>query len=105
MESNNQTINKLRELGERILPKDAQFILYGSRARNDTKDDSDWDILVVLNKEGSITQSDFGLNAHQFQKSQTQNLIRQISRKKACYSTKFLFFQLKLNVNGKKRAV
>ena len=46
-------------MGKRILPTDAQFILFGSRARNDAKEDSDWDILVILNKEGSITQSDF----------------------------------------------
>ena len=28
----------------------AQVILYGSRARKDAKRDSDWDILVLLNK-------------------------------------------------------
>ena len=29
---------------------DAQIILYGSRARGDCHDDSDWDIIVLLNK-------------------------------------------------------
>ncbi len=30
---------------------DAKIILYGSRARNTADADSDWDILVLLNKE------------------------------------------------------
>ncbi len=34
-----------------IMPKDAKVILFGSRARNDAKADSDWDILVLLNKD------------------------------------------------------
>ena len=29
---------------------DAQIILYGSRARSDAREDSDWDIVVLLNK-------------------------------------------------------
>jgi uncharacterized protein len=32
--------------------KDASIILFGSRARGDHKEDSDWDILVVTSKEG-----------------------------------------------------
>lgn len=55
----NQIKDKIRELGKNILPKDAQFILFGSHARNDAKPGSDWDILVILNKEGNINQSDF----------------------------------------------
>ena len=33
------------------MPKDAKVILFGSRARRDAKADSDWDILVLLNKD------------------------------------------------------
>lgn len=29
---------------------DAQIILYGSRARGDARDDSDWDVIILLNK-------------------------------------------------------
>ena len=29
---------------------DAEIILYGSRARGDAREDSDWDVIVLLNK-------------------------------------------------------
>ena len=29
---------------------DAEIILYGSRARGDAREDSDWDVIILLNK-------------------------------------------------------
>jgi len=37
---------------------DGRIILYGSRARGDARDDSDWDLLILLNKP-KIENSDF----------------------------------------------
>jgi len=37
--------------------KDAEVWLYGSRARGDNRPNSDWDVLVLLNKD-RITESD-----------------------------------------------
>ena len=34
----------------RTAEPDAQIILYGSRARGDYRDDSDWDVIVILDK-------------------------------------------------------
>ena len=33
-----------------VLPGDAQLLFFGSRARGDNRNDSDWDILILLNK-------------------------------------------------------
>jgi predicted nucleotidyltransferase len=33
------------------LDKTAEIILYGSRARGDNKQDSDWDVMILLNRK------------------------------------------------------
>lgn len=50
-------ISDIRQLAKSILPKGSSVILFGSRARGTERQDSDWDILILLNKEGlSISQ-------------------------------------------------
>lgn len=46
-----EVLNSIRRKAVSIMPKDAKVILFGSRARKDAKADSDWDILVLLNKD------------------------------------------------------
>lgn len=41
---------QIQQLGRRILPEDAQLLLYGSRARGNYHEDSDWDLLILLNR-------------------------------------------------------
>ncbi len=49
MLQNNQIIEKIKIIAHQFLP-DAQVLLFGSRARNDAKIDSDYDILLIINK-------------------------------------------------------
>lgn len=44
------TIEQIRTMGKQILPKGSHLWLYGSRARGDYRPDSDWDLLVLLNR-------------------------------------------------------
>ncbi|MCQ2323371.1 MAG: nucleotidyltransferase domain-containing protein [Paludibacteraceae bacterium] len=44
-------IEDLSRVGKQVLPKDASLWLYGSRARGNAHDGSDWDVLILLNKE------------------------------------------------------
>mgnify|MGYP002860752614 CR=1 FL=1 len=48
--THSQVINRIRQLAMEILPKGSSLYLYGSRARGDFHEESDWDLLVLLNK-------------------------------------------------------
>ena len=45
-----EVINRIKQVAEQVLPKGSTLYLYGSRARGDYKADSDWDLLVLLDK-------------------------------------------------------
>lgn len=53
-----QVIQHIKELGQQILPEGASLWLYGSRARGDARPDSDYDLLILLDKE-DVSMSDF----------------------------------------------
>lgn len=42
---------QIQQLGKEIIPADGHLYLYGSRARGDFKPNSDWDLLILLNKD------------------------------------------------------
>ena len=59
------TISAIRSLGQEILPKGSQLWLYGSRARGDHHKHSDWDSLLLLDKE-KISDEDFNNLSYPF---------------------------------------
>ena len=51
-------IAKIKKVASTTIPKGGKAILYGSRARGDSHQGSDWDILILLNKE-QLEQADY----------------------------------------------
>lgn len=48
--SNDQILSYIHAVGTEVLPQGSRLLLYGSRARGDNRPDSDWDLLVLLNR-------------------------------------------------------
>lgn len=58
-------LSSIRALGAKVLPEGARLILFGSQARNDAREDSDWDLLILLNDQ-QLQNDIFGTYAYPF---------------------------------------
>ena len=45
-----QVIDNIRQVASTVLPHGSKLYLYGSRARGDAHEDSDWDMLLLLDQ-------------------------------------------------------
>ena len=59
------TLSALRQLASKVIPSGGLALLYGSRARGTAHSHSDWDILLVLNKD-SLSQADYDAVSYPF---------------------------------------
>ncbi|MBQ0073844.1 MAG: nucleotidyltransferase domain-containing protein [Prevotella sp.] len=50
MEGRTNIIDDFRDIAQNVLPKGSQVWLYGSRARGDNGSESDWDLLILVDK-------------------------------------------------------
>lgn len=58
-------IASIKRMANSILPPNSRMLLYGSRARGDFKDDSDWDLVIILDKQ-KATHEDYDSYAFPF---------------------------------------
>ena len=61
----NPVVSKIQTLGRRIVPQDSRLMLFGSRARGDFRPESDWDLLILLNKD-RISANDYDTISYPF---------------------------------------
>jgi len=48
---NESTLRSIRHTLRKVLPSGGRAFLYGSRARGDARPNSDWDVLVLIDKD------------------------------------------------------
>ena len=63
--SRDNVIFAIRQVANTGIPKGAKVILFGSQARGDAHEGSDWDVLVLIDKE-SLSPSDHDLYSYPF---------------------------------------
>ncbi|MBQ9362727.1 MAG: nucleotidyltransferase domain-containing protein [Bacteroidaceae bacterium] len=60
-----QVVNRIKQVAKQVLPPGSSLYLYGSRARGDYREGSDWDLLLLLDKP-DIEFSDFQKYSYPF---------------------------------------
>ena len=62
---NKQIFSEIQALKRQLLPNE-RLILFGSQARGDAREDSDWDLLALINKEKRSFNENFDDYAYPF---------------------------------------
>jgi predicted nucleotidyltransferase len=62
---NQQIFKEIQTLKRQLLP-DEKVILFGSQARGDAHEESDWDLLVLLNKKKGSFSEDYDKYGYPF---------------------------------------
>lgn len=55
-----KVISSFKRVAKGTLPPNSTLLLYGSRARGDAREDSDWDLLILLDKP-ELEAQDYGI--------------------------------------------
>lgn len=58
-------IRRIKDKAKALVPPHSEVILFGSRARGDAHEESDWDILILLDKD-RIQLEDYDMYSYPF---------------------------------------
>lgn len=65
MRNREYILQSLKDKSNEIMPANARVILFGSQARGDYREDSDWDVLILLDQH-KLSSTDFDKFAYPF---------------------------------------
>ena len=51
--NDNTVLRLIRDVARKVMPAHSRVVLFGSQARGDARPDSDWDLLLLLQKKDS----------------------------------------------------
>ena len=86
-------IKSIQDVARNELPPNSTVLLYGSRARGDARKDSDWDLLILLDKSSlTFRDYDFSLPFRELGWSINEEINPQVYSKKEWQSNLFTPF-------------
>ena len=93
-----EIILKIKEVAERKYP-DSEVYLYGSRARDEARKYSDWDLLILLNQKKISFESEINLlNDFYNLDLETGEVFSPLIYPKSVWETSYKFSPLKENI-------
>lgn len=70
----NNIIKNIRDVAMKVVPQGGHVWLYSSRARGDAREDSDWDLLILIDKD-SVSSADEDRISYPFVEMGWQNAV------------------------------
>lgn len=60
-----EILDGIKKIAQQCMPRGSELMLYGSQARGDSHEESDWDLLILLDQE-KVTNKDHDIVAFPF---------------------------------------
>lgn len=62
MDKDSHIKEQIKSVSDHVLPAGGHVWLYGSKARGDSHSDSDWDLLILINKDKITSEDEDNIN-------------------------------------------
>ncbi|MFC2138555.1 nucleotidyltransferase domain-containing protein [Bacteroidota bacterium] len=99
MKRKNKIINNIIKIANQTHP-DSEIILYGSQARGDSNENSDWDLLILLNQSNISVEQETKIMDDYYELELSDSIvISPLIYTKNDWNTKYATIPLHLNID------